>query len=944
MNRNFYTLVLILSVLCFIPQAYAQTGIIKGVVSDVNSQAPIAGASVRIQGTSQGISTNAAGTFEFIKIEPGTYKIQVSFLGYQELTVEGIQVDADKSVDLQLELQPGGEDIEEVVISVSRLSNTNNAVISEVKTARQVISGISQQQIRLSQDRDAAQVMSRIPGLTVVDNRFVMVRGVPERYNQVMLNNAIAPSTEVDRRTFAFDLIPSGVLDRMMIYKSGSPENPGDFAGGLIKVYTTNAATQTFTSFSVGTSIRANTTFNPYIYSRTSSTDFLGFDGGERRLPADFPTVNFRDLPNADPLRIEAPKLLNNDLSYSQITAIPDFNLGFGIGRSWDLGGRRLNMLSNVSYSQSHSYFERDFSRYLIQNASDYGQPAELRSDYVDNRYERDNRVGLLSNWSFIINPFHKIEFKNLYNQLGENTAILRSGEDFNQQVGHNRQNYMYQYRSRSIYSGQLEGTHRFDAGLSSLNWVLGVNRLGENQPDLRRFRTVETAPGSGIYRMLLPSSSNLYDTGRYFGELTEISLNNGVNYERVLKGGGGEDAVLLKAGYLLDYRTREFSSRYFSYRAGSDATSDDVNQLELLPLDQIFANQNFGNRGFSVEEGTSPRDSYDASNFLSAGYLGLVYPLGDFLFSGGARLEYNILTLSSGLDTGAPIEVDNRVFSPLGFLNVDYSVNEGNKIRAGYGRTVNRPEFREVAPFLFYDYEFDLNRYGQPDLKTATIDNFDIRYEIYPRQGETISLGGFYKRITNPIETTIIPQGESPSFGFTNALGGAFNYGVEIEIRKSFNDITSSAFVDRLSVNLNASYIKSEVNYGDEAIGQDRTRPLQGQSPYIANAVLSYDDTKNGWQISGAYNVLGPRIFAIGNLQFPAIYELPRNAVDLTVTKSFRNNISLKLGVQDLLNAPYRFYQDTDRNQRIDTSRDDVVFNFRRGSLFTSSITYTIK
>ncbi len=239
MNYNYY-IKLFLTIFLFLfvgGLATAQTGIIGGRVTDANTAETVIGATVKIQGTTQGVATNENGAFEISKIESGTYTLVVSFLGYQELVVEDIDVESDKSVVLNLELQPGGEELAEVVVSATRLANTNNAVISEVKSAFQVVSGISQQQIKLSQDRDAAQVMSRIPGLTIVENRFVMVRGIPERYNQVMLNNAIAPSTEVDKRTFSFDLIPSSVLERMMIYKSGAPEFPGDFSVGMIILY-----------------------------------------------------------------------------------------------------------------------------------------------------------------------------------------------------------------------------------------------------------------------------------------------------------------------------------------------------------------------------------------------------------------------------------------------------------------------------------------------------------------------------------------------------------------------------------------------------------------------------------------------------------------------------------------------------------------------------------
>jgi outer membrane receptor protein involved in Fe transport len=922
---------------------WAQAGKITGEVKDADTQEPLPGVTVRVQGLANGQVTDSVGRFMINSLESGFYNLQLSYLGYEDLVIENIQVTTTAPAVMDLKMKTAGVLLEAVTFTVSRGRNTNQAVISEVKSAFQVVSGISQQQIKLSQDRDAAQVMSRIPGLTIVENRFVLVRGIPERYNQVMLNNAIAPSTEVDRRTFSFDLIPSSVLDRMMVYKSGAPELPGDFSGGLIKVFTNTPNQEKFTSFTVGTQVRAQSSFEPYRFGRTSSTDILGFDNGSRALPSGFPTENIRQLPNDAAIRFEAPQMLDNNLAYQTQTAIPDLNFGLGLGRYWHLPKGRLQMLTHLSLSQSTSSYNRDFARYLIQQPNQYGQPAEYRSKYLDQRYERDNRVGILSNWSWIINPYHRIEWKNLFNQIGENSTILRNGEDFNQQAGLHRKNYMYQYRSRSIYSGQLEGNHSRESEDLKLNWVLGMNYLGENQPDLQRFRTIQSEAGSDTYRMIFPSSSNLYETGRYFGKLNEWSFNNGVQLEAKIAKDRAYP-ITLKTGYLLDYRTRQFDSRYFSYRASSNLSQDRLNDLEVLPLDQIFADNHFGKDGFMLEEGTSPRDRYDANNFLSAAYAGVQWPLGPLQVGGGIRLEYNRQSLTSGTDTGEPIVIHNDVLSPLPSINVDYSFTSDHKLRAGYSRSVNRPEFREIAPFLFYDYEFDLNRYGSPHLKTAHIDNFDLRYEWYPRNGETISVGGFYKSFQNPIETSIIPQGESPSFGYTNAEEGAYTYGAELEIRKSLQDLTGSDFIDRMSLNLNASYIYSQVNYGAHVVGQDAKRALQGQSPYIFNAVWSYQDDPKGLHLSAAYNVVGPRIFAIGNLQFPAIYELPRHAVDLTATQKIGSQFSLKVGIQDLLNAPHQYYQDTDRNRQIEKGKDDVVFHFKRGTVVSTSLTYTLR
>ncbi len=921
--------------------ALAQLSTIKGKVTDELSSEGVIGASVLIEGTNHGIATDIEGNFELKSVLPGSYTLIVSSVGYQSQKLQEVKVASEETVTVEVKLREAAEMMEAVVVRATRTTGTQSAVISEIRNAAQVVSGVSQQQIRISQDRDAAQVMSRIPGVTIVDGRFVMVRGIPERYNQVVLNNAIAPSTEIDRRTFSFDLIPSHVLDRMLVYKSGSADNPGDFAGGLIKVFTNNATENNFLSVTVSGGIRTGTTFNPYFQSKGSPTDVLGFDNGFRALPASFPATNLRDLPGNSPARIAAAHSLHNNFVARQTTATPDLGAGITFGRSWQLGSARLSTLTSVNLSQSYQSSEREFFRYF--------ETGEKRFAYIDNYYEKENKAGILSNWNLNLNAYNKIAFKNLFNQIGENLTVLRTGEDFNQQAGYRRKNYMYEYRSRTIYSGQLEGTHIFPASTSTLNWVFGLNHLAENQPDLRRFRTIRNAPGDtqidgNEYRMVVPPSSNLYDTGRYFGKLSETGGSHGLNYD--IRIGGSESApIRLKAGYLADYRSRSFNTRYFSYLIPGTTPINEEERLINLPLAQIFANQNIAEQtGFRIGEGTNSSDSYTASNLLGAAYAGVTIPVDRLNISAGVRGEYNVLKLESSSESGNPVNVNNSRFSPLGFLNVDYDLTAGSKLRFAYNRTLNRPEFREIAPFLFYDYEFEAERFGNPNLKIASIDNLDLRYEFYPREGEVLSLGGFYKHFTNPIETLILNRSESPGFSYQNA-GKAYNYGVELEIRKSLEGLTGSPFIDKLSVNMNASYIRSTVDYGQNAsLAQERKRALQGQSPYIVNAIASYLDEESGWQFSASYNIFGKRIFAVSSDMFPTIYELPRNSVDLTVSKNFRNHLSLKAGIQDLLNMRYRFYQDTDRNAAIDMAKDHPIFNYRRGTLINASITYTIQ
>jgi len=284
-----------------------------------------------------------------------------------------------------------------------------------------------------------------------------------------------------------------------------------------------------------------------------------------------------------------------------------------------DLGNKmKLTTINNFNYSTSYSYFNRDFFRYL--EWEDRSQPVLRRFEYLDDSYEKENKISLLSNWVLQINGKNKIRFKNLFNQIGENETIIRRGTDYIQRVGEELQNYLLGYRSRTIYSGQLEGDHDLNEKLH-LNWVLGGSFLNEDEPDLRRFRTFrKTGQGDIPYTMQLPPSSNLFETGRYYGNLFEYGVNNGVNLTFKTKG-DDKQGTTYKAGIYTDYRQRDFSSRYISYLYPGFFNGQIGQELVNLPLDKVFAPENIKTLdGFVIEEGTRPIDSYDASNLLFSG------------------------------------------------------------------------------------------------------------------------------------------------------------------------------------------------------------------------------------------------------------------------------------------------------------------------------------
>lgn len=917
---------------------YSQ-GILSGSVFDKDGKEEIIGAYVIVDGTTFATTTDFDGLFIIRDIPEGSYSVRISYIGMETKLVENVVIKSGQKTDLNVAMSSEATLMDEIVVVDYKKTNTDAAVLLEVKQAKQVVSAISSQQIAKSQDNNAAQVMQRVPGVTIVENRFVMVRGLPERYNNVMINNVVAPSTEVNKRTFSFDLLGSSILDKMLIYKSGSADLPGDFAGAVIKVHTVDAIDNNFVKLNFGGGYRLGTTFRPYFQSQGSPTDWLGFDNGYRSLPSDFPST--RELQNSSrnaELRQAAAHKLPNNFSTEEHMALPDFSVGISVGRNIDMkNGKRLSSINSLNYSTSYQFFDRDFFRYF--DWSDKTKPITKRFAFNDATYSKTSRISFLSNWNYRASDKTRIKFKNFFNLIGENETILRTGDDFIQRPDDDLKNYLLGFNSRLIYTGQLE-IDRNQNEKTDTRWVVGGSYLNESEPDLRRFRTFRPRSSSDeSFTMQLPPSSNLFDTGRFYGNLKEFTINTGFDYTYKISTEGTSDKVV-KLGYYADYRERDFKSRYFSYLYPGFFDPIVLQRINKLPLTEIFSNENIKTEnGFVIEEGTRRIDSYNASNLLGAAYGSFEMPFKKFNLITGLRGEYNIQKLNTADDFGR-IVVENPVLSLLPFVNLAYRLNSLSNLRIGYGRTVNRPEFRELAPFLFYDYELEAGLVGNSNLVTATINNFDLRYELYPRNGEVFSIGAFYKRFIKPIENRTIITTEQPQFTFINA-DGATNYGLELEFRKSLRGITNSYFIDRFSINANGSLIFSQVDLGNQAGANDRLRALQGQSPYIVNFALYYADNSQ-FSFSAAYNIFGDRIFSVGDNLFPTIYERPRHSLDLTINKQVGNKVTYKFGVQDVLNARYRFYEDSDRDEKI-TEKDNRIFSFRRGQLISLSISYNL-
>jgi outer membrane receptor for ferrienterochelin and colicin len=911
-------LLLFISVSVFAQNA----GTLRGTIKDAKTKEDIIGATILVQGINKGAATDINGFFSFAKLPAGSYSLKVSFVGYETKIYENVKVLADQVTELNLGLAEEAATLAEVKVVAQKLTNTEVSVISEIKAAQLVVSGISAAQITKTLDRTAAEVVKRVPGVTIFGERFINIRGLNERYNTVQLNNAFAPSMETDVRSFSFDIIPAGQIDRILVFKSPSAEIPGEFAGGVVKIFTKSIPENNFITLDISSAYREGTTGATFFATKNANMAWTGFDQGYFDLPKSFPATRTA-LINTGAAGIDAiGASLKNNWVPEESNAMPDMRASLSGGFKFDLGSTKIGNVTAINYSNTRSIYQMERNDWGYSNIGTTGEADEI-FNYVDKQYTNALRLGVSHNWSARFAGGSVIEFKNLFNQLANTQYIQRSGFD----NGSNWDIRSFDQVFRGIYTGQLTGRHDFQDGTLKTDWMVGYNAAYRNQPDYKRFRY--NVDGSSTSLFIPNGAAQTFLLGRTYIDMNESSYTAAFNAVKKIALAEGKE-IELKTGAFYEDKTRDFGARNIGYVKSTPSFQT------TLPIDQLFSPQNFNSRtGIKIDEQTNPNDSYDASNNLLAVYASANYALGKkFNAIVGVRAEQNSQKLNSADLVGKPIKYDNTRLDVLPSMNLTYNFTEKSLLRLAYGKTLNRPEFRELAPFSFYDFVNNRTVSGNPTLKNADIQNFDFRYEFYPTPSELISVAAFYKDFTNPIEV-VFASGANPILNFSNAKS-AYSTGIEAEFRKNLNAAAPNTILGRTSLVFNGTYIFSRVKL-DDAVAKDQSdnRPLQGQSPYIINAGLNYNDAQKGLQINVNYNVIGKRIFAVGNnfgSPYPDWFEMPRNVIDFNFSKQLTKAIMVKGGVSDILNQGNTILQDGNQDQIFNRSQDQIIQNYAPG------------
>lgn len=928
-----------------IQQALAGSGKIEGKIFDEKGETLI-GATVMLEGTTWAGKSDMDGKFTLRNVEDGKYTLVVSYISYDKKNIAGLQVKNGQCEFLNIAMQKSDKGLKDVVIKSQVKKESINALMLQQKNLATISDGISGELMKKTPDRNTGDVLKRISGVSIAENKFAVIRGLADRYNMAMLNGNILPSSEADRKAFSFDIIPTNLLDNIVIIKAATPDRPGEFAGGIIEMTTRDIPSANFLQVQIGSGMNTISTFKAYSDSRNSKTDWLGYDKSMRIIPSSFPTKETFNLPSAQFSlndRIEASKQFDNTWGVTQKNHMSPFRnaqLSAGYVKNFNTK-TSLGVLGSVSYS-------RNLRTYTVRRNEVNGSTRAY--DFNDTIHRDNVLIGSMLNIGLKINANHRITFKNSFSINSDDQTVRRSG-DFIDNEYFVKGTALW-FSNNQLLSNQLSSEHILTKRKIKVQLGLGRHQITRSIPDLRRsYYTMNYDTQDSTYIANISTFPNTFFMGRFFAKTVESIYSGNVDIKVPYTFMNKNQSV--KIGAFVQQKHRDYNARVLAYVRAKSAGFQ--TSLLTLPEQQLFDPSNISSTGLVLSDATQPMDQYTASSNLNAAYIMNDNLIAEkFRFVYGVRIERFQQQLTTGNLVPGDLTVKKQNTDFLPSLNFTYLLNKNTNIRVCASKTLSRPEFRELSPASFYDYNLSATFRGNPDLKQTTIRNFDLRYEYYMNKGEMISASAFYKRFSNAIETAV-PFGFATTqkvFSYTNAPD-ANSYGLELEFRKSLGGLSGNerSILNQFTVFGNMAYIRSTVHVQTSAVGgetQTYTRPMQGQSPYIINGGISYEYPKAGLSATMVYNRIGERIFSIGNGEIPELYEAPRNILDLSISKKFYKKLEAKLTISDMISNPVIYYYNIDKKYQMvkgqnafNRSDDFTVIRMRQGTNIGFSLSY---
>ena len=870
--------------------AQGGTGRVTGVVRDDRNAISLPGVTVEVPALNEVTYTDVDGRYT-LRLPAGEHQIKVWMDGYApKLITVTVEPSRELTVDAGLTMTNFTETVEVTAQSIDGDSSSAEAQMQIRKNAPVITDNLGSQEMRRNGDTDAAAAMQRVTGLSVVDNSYVFVRGLGERYSNTTLGGASLPSTEPDKKVVPLDLFPSALIDSVQISKSYSADKPADFAGGLVQIVPLKISNRPVLDLAYGTKWIGNATGENVLFSPLGSRDWLGYDDGARALPAGFPDG-----------KIVRQGIYTPDVGFSrdQITSIgrtlenrwtPEADEGRP-GQNWSaaFGNRfgNFGLLASMRHSYDEGYTEETRKFFRIGD----GQELEEVTDYEFQTGVQKAQLGAVVNLAYQFTPNHRVAVENFYTHTGRDEGRYFEGP--NTENNFIYRNYRVQFIEEGLLSSAASGDHYLpEFANSRVDWRITAGAASRDEPDLRETLYQGPLSGTGPYLLADESQSGF----RMFNAQDDDTLDVQANWSLLSNVGG--KPVQWKFGPSYTRRTRDFSSRRFRYIPTNASGGPALTQAPEV----LFATGNIGPY-YRFNEETRPVDAYDAEleNLAVYGQADASLGLKARLVA-GLRAENFKETVNTfdpfGLfvqQTTAELD-DTDIFPAVNFV---YSLQQNQNLRFGFSQTANRPEFRELAAFEFTDVVGNRAVRGNPNLTRALIQNYDVRWELFNGGRGILAASAFYKNFDDPIER-VISAGAQPLATFQNA-DSARNFGFEVEAGRNLGE--------HFFVNANYTYVDSEVTLAPEArsVQTSQNRPLAGQSNNLFN--LIGETTWGGFQARVLFNYFGDRIADVGANGAPDIVEEGRETLDVVLIQRI-NRLNVRLSFENLTDPDFLWTQ----------------------------------
>ena len=919
-------LILLLSISLTIP-ALAQQGKIRGTVLDFATGEPLVGVAVFLQGTTTGSISDFDGKFE-VGTAPGTYSLQLSYMGYANVVLEGIEV-TDSKVTLldDIQLQEDLEQLGEVVVTAEMLKSTEEALLTVKRKSPNLLDGISSANFRKMGDSDAAEAIRRVPGVSLESGKYVYVRGLGDRYTKSTLNGMEIPGLDPDRNTIQMDMFPTALLDNIIVLKSFTADLPADFTAGIVNITTKDFPEEKTISLSLSTGYNPSMHFNNnYLTYKGGKTDFLGFDDGTRRIPVDRGV----DLPQyasvvGRPNTEQGQQFQKNLASFNPTLAairdksLMDFGLGLNFGNQLTRGENTIGYNFSLVYkNESELYKGAEYGRYGKGNQGKMELEAReyQRGDFGINHISLSGLAGIAlkrNRSKYRLNLFHS--------QNGSSRAGIFGYRNSDLGANFTADQHNLEYSQRSITNLLLNGIHHNPDGTWEIGWSVSPTRSRIVDPDIR-FTRIRTDGGN----YSIGSESGYPERIWRFLEENNLAGKLDATKDYSLLGRNAK----LKFGGSHSFKHRDYEIQNFQIIPQGVAVNGDPDQL--FQPENLWPTNDRGTLGTRYEAMFLPHNpnQYEANSNNTGLYISNEFDAAEGLkVILGLRAENYVQHYSGSNQQGLTLN-NEKVLDDLDLfpsVNLVYALNGNQNLRFSYSKTLARPSFKEASFAEILDplsgrtfiggFFPDVNSDGEViwdgKLKATRINNLDLRWELFQKRGQTLALSGFYKSFDNPIE--IVQYVQAPNNFQARNVGDGEVMGLELEMRQNLAAIGKG--FENFSINGNFTLTESRIAMSptefqsrvkNERIGEtvDNNRDMAGQAPYIINAGLSYNGSVNGFEAGIYYNVQGETLQYVGIADKPDVYSLPFHSLNFNAGKSLgtADRMRLGLGISNILGS----------------------------------------